>query len=201
MVSSAPARYAIFSPIRMNEITLMLEAIGRGDKQASEDLLPLVYQELRRLAAAKMAREPEGQTLQATELVHEAWLRLAGNEEQNWENRTHFLGAAAEAMRRILVDRARHKSALKCGGGQQRLDIEGLNLAATSPDDKVLLIDEALERLRVEDPEKARIVTLKFFGGLTNQEIAEHLKIGERTVERQWAFAKAWLVRTIGVHA
>jgi RNA polymerase sigma factor (TIGR02999 family) len=184
----------------MNEITLILEAVGRGDKQASEDLLPLVYQELRRLAAAKMAREMEGQTLQPTELVHEAWLRLVGDGGQNWENRTHFLGAAAEAMRRILVDRARHKSALKHGGGQQRLDIAGLNLAVTTPDDKVVLIDEALEQLRAEDPIKARIVTLKFFGGLTNQEIAEHLKIGERTVERQWAFAKAWLVRTIGGH-
>jgi RNA polymerase sigma factor (TIGR02999 family) len=182
----------------VNQITLMLEAIGRGDRQASEDLLPLVYQELRRLAAAKMSREMAGQTLQPTELVHEAWLRLAGDEAQNWENRTHFLGAAAEAMRRILVDRARRKSALKHGGGQQRLDIEGLDLVATTADDKVLLIDEALERLRAEDPEKARIVTLKFFGGLTNQEIADHLKIGERTVERQWAFAKAWLVQTIG---
>jgi RNA polymerase sigma factor (TIGR02999 family) len=183
----------------MNDVTLILQAIGRGERQASEDLLPLVYQELRRLAAAKMAREMEGQTLQATELVHEAWLRLTGNEGQNWENRTHFLGAAAEAMRRILVDRARHKSALKHGGGQQRLDIEKLDLAATTPDDKVLLIDEALKRLRAEDAEKATIVTLKFFGGLTNQEIAEHLKIGERTVERQWAFAKAWLVRDIGI--
>ena len=183
----------------MSGITLVLQAIERGEKQASEDLLPLVYQELRHLAAAKMAREMAGQTIQPTELVHEAWLRLSGNEAQNWENRTHFLGAAAEAMRRILVDRARHKSALKHGGGQHRLDIDKLDLAATTPDDKVLLIDEALERLRVEDEEKARIVTLKFFGGLTNQEIAEHLKIGERTVERQWAFAKAWLVRTIGV--
>lgn len=181
----------------MNEITLMLEAIGRGDKQASEDLLPLVYQELRRLAAAKMAREVQGKTLQPTELVHEAWLRLVGSGGQHWENRTHFLGAAAEAMRRILVDRARHKAALKHGGGQQRLDIAELDLATTTPDDKVLLIDEALERLRTEDAEKARIVTLKFFGGLTNQEIAEHLKLGERTVERQWAFAKAWLVRAI----
>jgi len=176
----------------------MLEAIGRGDRQASEDLLPLVYQELRRLAAAKMSREVAGQTLQPTELVHEAWLRLVGDAAPNWENRIHFLGAAAEAMRRILVDRARRKSALKHGGGQQRLDIEGLDLAATTADDKVLLIDEALERLRAEDPEKARIVTLKFFGGMTNQEIADHLKIGERTVERQWAFAKAWLMRTIG---
>ncbi|HXR05522.1 MAG TPA: sigma-70 family RNA polymerase sigma factor [Verrucomicrobiae bacterium] len=185
----------------MSEITLMLEAIGRGDKQASDDLLPLVYQELRRLAAAKMAREPEGQTIQPTELVHEAWLRLVANDEQGWENRIHFLAAAAEAMRRILVDRARRKSALKHGGGQVRLEIEGLNLAATTPDDKVLLIDEALERLRAEDPEMARIVTLKFFGGLTNREIAEHLKLGERTVERQWAFAKAWLLRTISAHA
>jgi RNA polymerase sigma factor (TIGR02999 family) len=185
----------------MSEITLMLEAIGRGDKQASEDLLPLVYHELRRLAAAKMAREPEGQTIQPTELVHEAWLRLAGDNEQSWENRIHFLAAAAEAMRRILVDRARRKSALKHGGGQVRLEIEGLNLAATTPDDKVLLIDEALEQLRAEDPEKARLVTLKFFGGLTNREIAEHLKLGERTVERQWAFARAWLVRTISARA
>jgi RNA polymerase sigma factor (TIGR02999 family) len=186
----------------MNEkITLVLEAIGKGDQQASEDLLPMVYQELRLLAAAKMAREMEGQTLQPTELVHEAWLRLVSNEGQNWENRTHFLGAAAEAMRRILVDRARHKAAIKHGGGHRPVDIAGLELAATTPDDKVLLIDEALERLRAEDPEKARIVTLKFFGGLTNREIAEHMKIGERTVEREWAFAKAWLMRTINAQA
>ena len=178
----------------MNKITVMLESIGKGDQQASEDLLPLVYHELRRLAAAKMAREMAGQTLQPTELVHEAWLRLTGDDAPSWENRIHFLGAAAEAMRRILVDRARHKAALKHGGGQQRLDISGLDLATTTPDDKVLLIDEALEQFRVEDPYKARIVTLKFFGGLTNQEIAEHLKVGERTVERHWAFAKAWLV-------
>ena len=181
----------------MNKITVMLESIGKGDQQASEDLLPLVYHELRRLAAAKMAREMAGQTLQPTELVHEAWLRLTGDDAPSWENRIHFLGAAAEAMRRILVDRARHKAALKHGGGQQRLDISGLDLATTTPDDKVLLIDEALEQFRVEDPYKARIVTLKFFGGLTNQEIAEHLKVGERTVERHWAFAKAWLVRAI----
>jgi RNA polymerase sigma factor (TIGR02999 family) len=176
----------------------MLEAVGRGDRQASKDLLPLVYQELRQLAAAKMAREIPGQTIQPTELVHEAWLRLAGNEDTKWENRTHFLGAAAEAMRRILVDRARHKSALKHGGGQRRLDIGKLDLAATTPDDKVLLIDEALDRLRAEDAEKALVVTLKFFGGLTNLEIAEHLQVSERTVERQWTFAKAWLAREIG---
>lgn len=182
----------------MNDVTLMLEALGRGDKQASEALLPLVYQELRRLAAAKMARETEGQTIQPTELVHEAWLKLVSKDGQNWENRTHFWGAAAEAMRRILVDRARYKSAQRHGGNQQKISIEGLDLGAAQPDDKILQIDEALERLRAEDPEKARIVTLKFFGGLTNQEIAACLHIGERTVERQWSFAKAWLMRAIG---
>jgi RNA polymerase sigma factor (TIGR02999 family) len=176
---------------------LVLEAIGRGDKQASEDLLPLVYQELRRLAAAKMAREAEGQTIQPTELVHEAWLRLVGDGARTWDNRTHFLGAAAEAMRRILVDRARRKSAVRHGGGQFRLDFEGLELAATGADERILLVDEALEQLRAEDPEKARIVILRFFGGLTNQEIAAHLNLGERTVERQWSFAKAWLLRAI----
>ena len=181
----------------MSEITVVLEAIGRGDKQASEDLLPLVYQELRRLPAAKMAREAEGQTIQPTELVHEAWLRLVGDGGQTWENRTHFLGAAAEAMRRILVDRARRKSALRHGGGQFRLDIEGLDLAAANSDERILLVDEALEQLRAQDPEKARIVILRFFGGLTNQEIAAHLNLGERTVERQWSFAKAWLMRSI----
>ena len=181
----------------MNEITLILEAIGRGDKQASEDLLPLVYEELRRLATAKMARETEGQTIQPTELVHEAWLRLVGDGAKNWQNRNHFLGAAAEAMRRILVDRARTKSAVRHGGGQFRLDIERLDLAAAGTDEKVLLVDEALEQLRAEDPEKARIVTLKFFGGLTNQEIAANLNLGERTVERQWSFAKAWLLRAM----
>jgi RNA polymerase sigma factor (TIGR02999 family) len=181
----------------VNEITLILEAIGRGDKQASEDLLPLVYEELRRLAAAKMARETDGQTIQPTELVHEAWLRLVGDGGKNWQNRNHFLGAAAEAMRRILVDRARRKSAVRHGGGQPRIDIERLDLAAAGADDKILMVDEALELLRAEDPEKARIVTLKFFGGLTNQEIAVNLNLGERTVERQWSFAKAWLLRAM----
>jgi len=164
----------------------------------SEDLLPLVYQELRQLAAAKLGRESAGQTIQPTELVHEAWLRLAGNGGLQWDSRRHFLGAAAEAMRRILVDRARHKSAVKAGGGLQRVDIDMLDLAAVTPDEKVLLIDEALGRLQAEDAQLAGIVTLKFFGGLTNQEIADQLNLGERTVERQWAFSKAWLMRTIG---
>jgi RNA polymerase sigma factor (TIGR02999 family) len=117
--------------------------------------------------------------------------------ERNWQNRAHFFGAAAEAMRRILIENARRKSRLKRGGDQARIDIEQLELAATTPDDKVLLIDDALERLQAEDPEKARIVVLKFFGGLTNQEVAENLGVTERTIERQWAFAKAWLFRSI----
>jgi RNA polymerase sigma factor (TIGR02999 family) len=181
----------------MNEITLVLQAIGRGDGRASEELLPLVYDELRRLAAARMAQEMSGQTLQPTALVHEAWLRLVSDGERNWQNRAHFFAAAAEAMRRILIENARRKSRLKRGGGQMRLDIEGLDLAAATPDDRVLLIDEAVGQLKARDPEKARIVMFKFFGGLTNQEVAEILDVTERTVERQWAYAKAWLYQAI----
>jgi len=181
----------------MNDITLVLQAIRNGDGHAAEELLPLVYNELRKLAASRMANEAAGQTLQATALVHEAWLRLVHNNAQSWENRAHFFGAAAEAMRRILVENARRKSRLKRGAGQARLDIEGLDLEATTPDDKVLLMDEALELLKAEDPEKERIVVLKFFGGLTNHEVAENMGVTERTVERQWAYAKAWLFQKI----
>jgi RNA polymerase sigma factor (TIGR02999 family) len=144
-----------------------------------------------------MAQEAAGQTLQPTALVHEAWLRLVGDGDRTWQNRAHFFGAAAEAMRRILIENARRKSRLKRGGNRQRLNIDDLELAATTPDDKVLLIDEALEKLHVEDPEKARVVVLKFFGGLTNQEVAEGMGVNERTVERHWAYAKAWLFQTI----
>lgn len=181
----------------MSDITLLLERIGRGEGDASSDLLPLVYEELRQLAHARMAREAAGHTLQPTALVHEAWLRLVREGDRNWQNRGHFFGAAAEAMRRILIENARRKSRLKRGGGQLRVELEGLDLADTTPDDKVLLIDEALVRLEREDPEKARIVALKFFGGLTNQEVAQSLGVTERTIERQWAFAKAWIFRSI----
>lgn len=157
----------------------------------------MVYEELRRLAAARMAQEAAGQTLQPTALVHEAWLQLVGDKERTWHNRAHFFGAAADAMRRILIDKARRKSRLKHGGGRVRLDIEDLDLAGTTPDDNVLLINEALGKLEQEDPEQARIVVLKFFGGLTNQEVAESLGLGERTVDRQWACAKARLFRWI----
>jgi RNA polymerase sigma factor (TIGR02999 family) len=181
----------------MSDITQVLQAIKHGDGRASEELLPLVYHELRQLAAARMAREATGQTLQATALVHEAWLRMVGDGDKTWQNRAHFFGAASEAMRRILVENARRKSRLKRGGGQLRLDIDDLDLAGTTPDEKVLLMDEALEQLQVEDPEKARIVVMKFFGGLTNQEVAKNLGVTERTVERQWAYAKAWLFQKI----
>jgi RNA polymerase sigma factor (TIGR02999 family) len=181
----------------MSDITLMLQAVERGEKQASEDLLPLVYEELRRLAAARMAQEAAGQTLQPTALVHEAWLQLVGGGERSWQNRAHFFGAAADAMRRILIDKARRKARIKHGGGQARVDIQDLDLAETTPDDNVLLINEALLELEKEDPEQARVVVLKFFGGLTNQEVAQTLGIGERTVDRQWACAKARLFRWI----
>ena len=177
----------------MNEITLLLQAIDQGKGQRSEDLLPLVYDELRRLAAARMAQEAPGQTLQPTALVHEAWLRLVTGADRSWENRAHFFRAAAQAMRRILVDRARHKASLKCGAGGEKVSLDDLELASTSPDDRILLIDEALHRLEAEDPESARVVTLKFFGGLTNQDVAKSLGVTERTVERQWAYAKACL--------
>ncbi len=181
----------------MSDITLMLEAISAGDDHASEQLLPVVYDELRRLAAARMSQEAAGHTLQPTALVHEAWLRLVGGQKQSWENRAHFFGAAAEAMRRILIERARRKSRLKRGSGQALLDIADLDVATAMPDDKVLLVDEALEQLKLEDPEKAKIVLLKFFAGLTNEQTAEILNVNERTVRRQWEFAKAWLFERI----
>jgi RNA polymerase sigma factor (TIGR02999 family) len=181
----------------MSEITLILEAIGRGESRAPGELLPLVYDELRRLAAARMARESAGHTLQPTALVHEAWLRLVGDGERTWKNRAYFFAAAAEAMRRILVEHARRKSRLKYGGGQERLNIEDLELAAATPDEKILLVDEALERLEAEHPERARIVVLKYFGGLTNKQVAETLGIGERTVDRHWVCAKTWLFHKV----
>jgi RNA polymerase sigma factor (TIGR02999 family) len=181
----------------MTEVTQILQAIGHGDSRASEKLLPLVYDDLRRHAAARLAREAAGQTLQPTALVHEAWLRLVGTGDHAWQNRAHFFGAAAEAMRRILIENARRKSRLKRGGSLLRLDIDQLELAATTPDEKVLLIDEALEQLRTLDPEKARVVLLKFFGGYTNQEVADSMGVTERTVERHWAYAKAWLFQII----
>jgi len=182
----------------MSEITQMLGAVARGEAGAAQDLLPLVYDELRRLAAARMAQEAAGQTLQATALVHEAWLRLVNEGDRTWANRALFFAAAAEAMRRILIENVRRKSRLKRGGGQLiRIDLSEIDLAGDTPDDRVLLIDEALERLRTENPEAAQLVVMKFFAGMTNQEVAESLEVTERTVERRWVFAKAWLLRNI----
>jgi RNA polymerase sigma factor (TIGR02999 family) len=178
-----------------NDITRLLQASRQGDRLASDELLPLVYDELRRVALARMAQERPGQTLQATALVHEAWLELAGSKDDGWENRAHFFGAAAHAMRRILMLKARRKSRLKHGGGQTRVNVDDVEIPAHDPDKKILLINEALERLEQEDPEQARVVVLKFFGGLTNEQVAVNLGISPRSVDRQWACAKAWLAQ------
>ncbi len=178
----------------MSDITLLLESVNRGEPAASAELLPLVYDELRHLAAARMARESAGHTLQPTALVHEAWMRLVKPGDRHWNNRSHFFRAAAQAMRRILVDRARLKSSIKRGANPERLNLDDLALAATTPDDRVVLVDEAIGHLEQQDPDSARIVTLKFFGGFTNREIAETLGVTERTIERQWAYARACLL-------
>jgi len=182
----------------LSDVTQMLQAASRGEAGAAESLLPLVYDQLRRLAAARMARESAGQTLQATALVHEAWLRLVKEGERNWENRAVFFAAAAEAMRRILIENARRKSRLKRGGGgMARVVLTEIDLADSAPDDRILMIDEALQRLETQDPEAARLVVMKFFGGMTNQEASANLGVTERTVERRWAYAKAWLLSAI----
>jgi RNA polymerase sigma factor (TIGR02999 family) len=181
----------------MSDVTLILDAINRGEREASEQLLPLIYDELRKMAAARMLRESAGHTLQPTALVHEAWLRLVESGSQNWENRSYFFGAASEAMRRILIERARRKACVRHGSGQIALDLAELDVADALPDDKILLVDEALERLKVEDPDSARVVVLKFFGGLTNEEIVRIMGTSDRTVRRQWNYAKAWLYNCI----
>jgi RNA polymerase sigma factor (TIGR02999 family) len=182
----------------MSNVTLILQAARRGDSRAMDDLLPLVYSELKRIAAARMRNESAGHTLQPTALVHEAWLRLVESGSHSLENRAYFFGAAAQAMRRILIEHARRKAALKYGGGQERLNIEDLELATTAADEKVLRVNEALEQMEQEHPERARIVVLKYFGGMTNREVAETLGIGERTVYRHWVCAKVWLFDKLG---
>ena len=178
----------------MDVITQVLDASDRGDPQAAEQLLPLVYDELRRLAAQRLAQEKPGQTLQATGLVHEAYIRLVGtNEEKRWDNRGHFFAAAAEAMRRILVENARHKRAVKQGGGLKRIDFESLHSLAEPPVDELLALDDALHLLAAEDPLKAELVKLRCFIGLSHQEAAEALDISRATADRYWAYAKSWL--------
>ena len=181
----------------MSEVTRILERVQQGEAQAAEELLPLVYDELRKLAAHKMAHEPPGQTLQPTALVHEAWLRLGGSENQHWANRGHFFAVAAEAMRRILIERARRRQRVRHGGGQERVDVAEVEIAAPENDERLLEVHEALDQLAREDREKADVVKLRFFVGLTDREVAEVLGLSERTVERHWAYAKAWLFRTM----
>jgi RNA polymerase sigma factor (TIGR02999 family) len=177
----------------VGEVTQILESIGRGDPKAAEELLPLVYGELRRLAAHKMAAEAPGHTLQPTALVHEAWLRLVGKDEARFENRAHFICAAAEAMRRILIERARSKNRLRRGGDWQRVDLESVTVAMADPDEIVLAVHEALDRLAARDPLKAQIVKLRYFVGMSHQEIATALGLAEPTVRRHWAYARSWL--------
>jgi RNA polymerase sigma factor (TIGR02999 family) len=186
----------MLSPETKGDITQVLQAV-KLHETVSEESMAQIYQELRRIAAARMAMEASGQTLQATALVHEAWLRLFNSHAGGWQNRSHFFAAAAQAMRRILIERARRKMSLKRGERAEHVSIEDLDVAQTLPDERVLMIDEALERLQKKDDELARVVILKFFGGLTNVEVAEILGVTERTVQNKWVFAKAWLLENI----
>ena len=183
----------------VSDITLLLHRIEAGDPQAANELLPLVYEELRRMAAWKMAGEAPGRTLQPTALVHEAWLRLGGDAQPTWQNRAHFFAAAAEAMRRILIDRARSRQAARHGGGQERVNIDDLELAAVNAadDDQLLAVHEALDRLAVEHPRKAELVKLRFFVGLTIEEAAAALNVAAPTAKRDWTYARAWLFQEI----
>src|SRR5262245_30741431 len=179
----------------MADITRILDAIEGGDAHAAADPLPLVYDELRQLAAQKLAHEQPGQTLQATALVHEAYLRLVGGEQtRDWEGRRHFFAACAEAMRRILIDRARHKQTRKAGGGRRRLDLDALETALEEgDDDRLLALDEALRQLEAEDPRKAELVKLRFFAGLSAEQAAAALGVSTSTAEKDWAYARSWL--------
>jgi len=181
----------------MSDVIRILETFERGDPKAVAELLPVVYDELRRLAAAKMANEPPGHTLQPTALVHEAWLRLSQQARTTWKNREQFYAMAAEVMRRILVDRARRRRSRKHGGDLERVDVDAVELPVPVNDALVLDVHEALDRLAAEDPEKAEVVKLRFFVGLDNSEVAALLGVSEKTVRRHWAFAKAWLFRAM----
>ena len=193
----------------MSNVTQILDAMSRGDARAAGELLPVVYEELRRLAAAKMVNELPGQTLQPTALVHEAWLRIVGanpdpnsdpkspHHEPHFQNRAHFYGAAAEAMRRILIERARRRKAIRHGGGQQRVDLEGVEIQAPAADDELLAVNDALDRLAKVDPEKAEFIKLRYFAGMTLEDAAATAGISESTAKRWWTFSRAWLFREI----
>lgn len=178
----------------MDELTRVLNSVGQAEAGASQQLFRLIYDELRRMAAHRLAAERPGQTLQATALVHEAFLRLmGGSSQQSWDHRGHFFAAAAEAMRRILIDNARRKSRPKHGGDRGRINLLDDGVAGPMPDEQLLELDEALERFERDHPEKASVVKLRFFAGLTNEQIAETLRISTATVQRHWTFARAWL--------
>jgi RNA polymerase sigma factor (TIGR02999 family) len=181
----------------MSDVTRSLDAIQQGNARAADGLLPLVYQELRRLAAFKMASEAPGQTLQPTALVHEAWLRLTSDENRQWNDRTHFFNAAAEAMRRILVDNARRKRAVRHGGQLERADLAEVELPSPMPDEELLALDEALDRLTAFNERAAQVVKLCFFVGLTQEQAAQELGVSISTVERLWAFARTFLYREV----
>jgi len=182
----------------VSDLTLIFQQMERGDPQAADRLLLLVYDELRRIAAGKMACESAGQTLQPTALVHEAWLRLGGDEQPAWQNRAHFFGAAAEAMRRILIDRARRRRGLRHGGGMERVHIDDFEqVAGAENDDQLLAVHEALDKLAAKDPAKAELVKLRYFAGMTIEEAAMALGISEPTAKRWWTFARTWLYREI----
>jgi RNA polymerase sigma factor (TIGR02999 family) len=181
----------------MSDVTRILESAQNGDPNAADELLPLVYEELRRLAISRMANEAAGQTLQPTALVHEAWLRLVGNENRKWDGRSHFFAAAAEAMRRILIERARRKRAVRHGGDHQRVDLQEVDLALPTDDDQCLAISEALDQLAVNHKVEAELVKLRYFVGMTIEEAAEVLNISPRTAKYYWTHARAWLFQKI----
>ena len=186
-------RGGLWAALSMNAVTCVLSAIEEGDPKAPEQLLPLVYDELRKLAAQRLARESPGQTLQATALVHEAYLRLIGSESPSWNSRGHFFAAAAEAMRRILIENARRKRAEKHGGDLQRVELDGVDVPEDAPTEDILAVDEALSRLAAEDPTKAELVKLRYFGGLSVEDAARVLGISRATADRYWAYARVWL--------
>ena len=181
----------------MSDVTRILTAIEHGDVKAVNELLPLVYEELRRLAAQKMSQERPGQTLQATALVHEAYLRLVGSEDRNWSGRAHFFAAAAEAMQRILIENARRKQRLRRGGARQRVELDDAYLPIEEPPEDMIALDEALAKLAAEDSTKAELVKLRYFAGLTIEQAAEMLGISRATADRYWSYARAWLFHEI----
>jgi RNA polymerase sigma factor (TIGR02999 family) len=181
--------------VNPGDITVILQRIERGEEQAAERLLPLVYDQLRKLAAARMAHESAGHTLQPTALVHEAWLRLGGDHQPDWKNRAQFFAAAAEAMRRILIDSARRRLAQRRGGRQEHVNIDDIEVAGAADDARVLRVNDALERFAIDEPEKAELVKLRYFAGLTLEEAAAALNIAEPTARRWWAYSRACLIK------